>query len=468
MKKIGILLLVLAMLVSAAACTSTQGSSENTTTTTKATETAIADTSDSTQSTGDLTGTQADLRIIWWGSQTRHEYTQAAIDVFTGIYPGIKITPEFVSWDGYWEKLSTMASSKSLPDIIQQDYKYIAQYEGNNLIIDMLPYVDSGIINLDDCAESTWNSGILNDKLIALNLGMNSLMTMIDKEMFDKAGITIPDDTWTYDDYVDIMDQLVAKKDELGIDFADQTGKNQIFELASAWLREKGMFFYNQDGSESFGFEKEAGKAVLIELLNFEKDNVDTLRTSPLAVREETDVNGPESGSIVKGQAAVDSANWSNQAKAISNAAGKNFVLIGMPSTDGNKKMQYMKPSQFFSITSDSKTPEAAAIFINEFTNNIDMNLQLKGERGVPISDVVRDALAATFTADSIERAVFDYVGRIAKTASPIPAPEPKANAAIMILVQNMLKNVVDGGMDPDAAFEDFYAQALVEFEMAE
>jgi len=200
--------------------------------------------------------------------------------------------------------------------------------------------------------------------------------------------------------------------------------------------------------------------------LKREKENIEKKRTAPLAVREENEVNGPESGLIVKGKTAMNSANWSNQAKALSNAAGKTFVLVALPS-ETTKKMQYIKPSQFFSVSSNSKYPEQAAFFISEFTNNVEMNYELKGERGVPISNKVREALAATFEPDSIDKAVFDYVGRVAPIANQIWRPEPNANAAIIVLYQNMLKNVVDEGMAPEQAFEIFYEQALIEFEMA-
>ncbi len=47
-------------------------------------------------------------------------------------------------------------------------------------------------------------------------------------------------------------------------------------------------------------------------------------------------------------------------------------------------KMQYMKPSQFFSVASNSENPETAVKFIDGVTKNIDMNTELKAERGVP------------------------------------------------------------------------------------
>lgn len=460
MKKVIALLMTAVIILTFAACgrsnPSTQNPTQNNSTPTQSASNSEAKPYD----------TKANLRMIWWGSQTRHDYTQAAIKVFEEKYPNITITPEFTAWDAYWEKLAAMSASKNLPDLIQQDYKYITQYTNNNLIIDLYPYVNSGIIDLSDCPESTWSGGIVNGKLVAVNLGMNTGCTMIDADIFEKAGIPIPEDTWTIKEYEEICDQLLAKKDELGIDFADQSGKGEFNEQIQYAFREKGLWFYNQDGSESFGWDKETGKEIIVNLLKREKENIEKKRTAPLAVREETEVNGPESGLIVKGKVAINTSNWSNQAKALSNAAGKNFVLIALPN-ETTAKMQYIKPSQFLSVSSNSKYPEQAAFFISEFTNNIEMNYELKGERGVPIANKVREALAETFEPDSIDKAVFDYVGRIAPIANQIWRPEPNANSAIIVLYQNMLKSVVDEGMDPEEAFEIFYEQAMVEFEMA-
>jgi len=47
------------------------------------------------------------LRVMWWGSQTRHERTQQVIKLFEEKYPDIDVKPEFTSWDGYWDKMAT-------------------------------------------------------------------------------------------------------------------------------------------------------------------------------------------------------------------------------------------------------------------------------------------------------------------------------------------------------------------------
>ena len=46
--------------------------------------------------------------------------------------------------------------------------------------------------------------------------------------------------------------------------------------------------------------------------------------------------------------------------------------------------------------------------------------------------------------------------------------PEPQSSGAMIALVQNMLKDVVNNGMSLEDAFESFYTQAEVEFQMAQ
>ena len=46
--------------------------------------------------------------------------------------------------------------------------------------------------------------------------------------------------------------------------------------------------------------------------------------------------------------------------------------------------------------------------------------------------------------------------------------PEPQSSGAMLTLVQNMLKDVVNSGMSLEDAFESFYTQAEVEFQMAQ
>ena len=44
--------------------------------------------------------------MSWWGGDSRHEATQAALEVCGAKY-GHTINPEFTGWSGHYEKLTT-------------------------------------------------------------------------------------------------------------------------------------------------------------------------------------------------------------------------------------------------------------------------------------------------------------------------------------------------------------------------
>jgi multiple sugar transport system substrate-binding protein len=116
---------------------------------------------------------------------------------------------------------------------------------------------------------------------------------------------------------------------------------------------------------------------------------------------------------------------WSNQVVAIFTAAGedRNFKLWQMPRVEGAGSANYIKPSMYFSIPSSCETPEAAAAFINFFTNDLEANEILFAERGVPISSAVREHLTPMLDATAAE--TFDFLGRVGEDSTPIFPPNP-------------------------------------------
>lgn len=98
------------------------------------------------------------IRVLWWGSQTRHDLTTAAVNKFMEKYPNIKVEIEFTAWDGYWSKLATQVAGNMVPDVIQMDYQYIAQYANSGILADLTPYFGS-VIDTADVADTVLSAG---------------------------------------------------------------------------------------------------------------------------------------------------------------------------------------------------------------------------------------------------------------------------------------------------------------------
>ena len=163
----------------------------------------------------------------------------------------------------------------------------------------------------------------------------------------------------------------------------------------------------------------------------------------------------------VAGKAAMDYM-WSNQLVAVWTAAGQDrkLRLHSLARPEGGQSENYYKPSQFISITSQSKHPKESAMFVDFITNNVDANKILLGERGVPIAPAVLDAIKPLSTPAQVE--VIDYMGRIGKDISPLPPPDPAAQPRLVdnVYMPQLVDPVLLGRVKPEDAVPQFRQEA--------
>jgi multiple sugar transport system substrate-binding protein len=380
---------------------------------------------------GQQESTESELRVMWWGSQTRHELTIELLELYAERNPDLTVTHEFAGWSDYWTKLTTMAAGRNLPAVMQHDYAFLTEWESRGLLQPMDEFVASGVLDFSDVPEGSIDSGRVDGHLYGVNLGVNSEVMVLDADMFEEAGIPIPPDDWTWEDFEEIAMELT---EELGVyGYGAGIMNEQIWK--GLYISE-GMDIFAADGS-GLGYSDDTPHLEFIEMVL----RLQEAEAIPHISREASDFahgENAEQKPIITGEAAMDYM-WSNQLTAMWTAAGgpdaRNFVLLPPPRRPGGRASNYVKPSMFFSITRDAPDPEAAAAFIDFVTNDIDANKVLMAERGVPIADGVREALAPLV--DRPQQVIFEYMGRIASFASPTPPPDPAGYADLRSNVYN-------------------------------
>lgn len=358
-----------------------------------------------------------ELRIAWWGSQNRHDRTIKVIELFEKEHPGIKVVYEPSSWPDHWTKLSTQAAGGNLPDVMQQDYSYLQEWVGRGLIMPLDDLVADGSLNFADVSDAALAGGRIDGKLYGVNLGTNSLGWVIDLDAFEKAGIDVPADNWTWADYEKVMMDL---HDKLGI-----WGSTPInhFELAwKATYLALDEWVYSEDG-KSFGYDNDQP---LIDIFNMmiRLQDAGVIPTREQEIGQEAGT-GLEDSPLVIGKSATTWI-WSNQLVATWTAAGEDrrFKMIHLPRHDADGvASNYVKPSMFFAVPEQAKHPKEAAMFIDFFTNSVEANKILMAERGVPVSAKVADALKDMLT--PAQRESFEYMGRVAQDSCPLPPSDP-------------------------------------------
>jgi multiple sugar transport system substrate-binding protein len=91
-----------------------------------------------------------------------------------------------------------------------------------------------------------------------------------------------------------------------------------------------------------------------------------------------------------------------------------------------------MKPSQFFSVTTDTKNPDLAVAFLNYLINDVQCNTILRAERGVPANSDVAAAISEEVTKiDPTYGLVVDYLAFVEKNSSPIFPPLPSYSGQV-------------------------------------
>jgi multiple sugar transport system substrate-binding protein len=381
------------------------------------------------------------LRFTWWGNTTRDERTIQVARLFMEKNPGVTVETEPAQWDGYWPKLNTQAASGSLPDIMQQDYMYIAQYNDRNLLVDMNSFAQRGVIDLSSWSESGLASGRLGGKLIALSLGTNAWGMGVDLAAVRKAGITIDDTKWTWKDFEQYALTIYQKT---GVQTMPINEFHQLFEHV---VRQSGKPFFAPDG-KSLGFTD--NPALIKELIDIN-----------LRLKAAGALYDPEDGFIM-GRAMEEEPistgktwnayYWSNQHIGHINAAKRPLDYLICPSVAGNKAPYgtYLKPSQFISILSTSKNQELAAKFVNFILNDLEANRILLAERGIPAPASVREDLAPRVDANM--KYLFDYITKVSPFTTPIDPPDPAAAGEVRDVMRPILLQCLTGRLSSDAA----------------
>lgn len=137
---------------------------------------------------------------------------QAMCDAYTEKHPNVHIEVQVAGWNEYWTKLEAAATGNKLPDIFWMHTNEIYKYADNGILEDVSDIVDTdkfSDISLDNARGS-------DGKLYGVPKDKDVVLLAYNKEIFDKAGVAYPDDTWTWNDLVEKSQQIYDKTGKYG------------------------------------------------------------------------------------------------------------------------------------------------------------------------------------------------------------------------------------------------------------
>ncbi|MGJ9384645.1 ABC transporter substrate-binding protein [Salipaludibacillus sp. CF4.18] len=387
------------------------------------------------------------IRVAWWGGQERHDMTIEAIELFEAEYPNITVEPEYTSWDGYWERLSTQAAGNNLPDIINMDNSKLMEYSSRDLLVDLQPLIDEGHINMDDVEDVYQDINVADDgTVMGISLGANALGIAENKDLLAEHDINL-EPGYTYDDMIDAMHKIQDATDEefFGFDFG-----NAEYEMFFVYARQHGESVFNPEG-DGLGFEE----GTLVEFF----DMVQTMVNEEAAASHDIMMDYIDGGNSMLGEGkAAMNMTASNQIIGIQQSSDMEIGLNVMPSIEGGEDGNWIRPSMSFSISSHSEQHEASAKFIDFFTNNLEVNEILQADRGVPVSSVVREHLAGIVDGATAE--TFAYLELVEDYTSPADPLSPAGESEVRGSFQRVVETLKYDQATPEEATQQFMQEA--------
>jgi multiple sugar transport system substrate-binding protein len=195
------------------------------------------------------------LRVMAWAGPEEREIEQRILDTFRERHPGIRIELESITAN-YRERLLTSIAAGTPPDVALVDNGSFgaAPFIARGLLVNVAPYLDR--IGVDTSAYYPEVLEIFRRPggLYAFPKDFNPIVVYLNRDLFEQAGVALPDLDWTWDDFLDIARRLTRDVDGDGRLDTFGTLVRRAFYLWQPWVWAAGGDVLSPDGRRATGY----------------------------------------------------------------------------------------------------------------------------------------------------------------------------------------------------------------------
>ncbi|WP_026961754.1 ABC transporter substrate-binding protein [Alicyclobacillus herbarius] len=386
---------------------------------------------------------QENITFAWWTNPNRTVVTKKAVQLFEKKYPNIHVTMEYYPWSGYWTKMSTEIAGGSQPDVMQMDASYLKQYVNNGRLMDLSKvHIDTSQIG-----KNTVDLGRVNGKLYALTTAVNTSAWIYNPEILKKAGITFPTGNYSWDDFKNMAEEIHKKLPDV---YGSQNDVWQTFAL-DYYTRTRGQSLYSADG-KSLGLTKQTIEDWFNYWLDMQKNG-----GCPPAQEETSYTHSDlESSPFNKGKVAFDWM-WIGEEPEFEQDLGKPIVRALLPEWGNTNKPYILHPAMYWTISSTTKYPDAAAKLVNFLENDPQVSKLFLNDRGIPANN--KNLQADAKVGGEEVKKQDEFMQRVEKIAQAAPL-SPPVDSNIHDALKTIAEKVLFGQISAKEGADEFYTQA--------
>ena len=372
---------------------------------------------------------EIELHIAWWGNDERSAIMAEAIDLFEEEYPNITVVEEPVGApDDLFNRLATDFASGTAPDVFALGGAKPQEYGAAGALLDLATVQE--YLPTDAYPDFTLTSATVDDTLYGLPTGGNAIGVLVNPAIFEAAGVDLPDESWTWEEFGEIAKEISANAGDgiVGLDLRVQ----DVLGTYVAQYTETGI--YDWEGDLSVDAD------IIQQWYEMEQELVASGGLpDPSVIVEHWNVT-PDLSLFGTGKAGMSFA-YSNQIGAYGAGTGAEVQILTPPTSTDVSGVAVL-PSQFWAIASESKHPEAAALLVDWLLNQPAAAELILANRGLPFNPetlAVVEPLLAPADAQSAE-----YLGTVLEVGVHAP-PQPAGGAMLNELSQRIESDILFG-----------------------
>jgi len=156
---------------------------------------------------------KVELTFSVWGDPEELAILQEIADDFALENPNVEVTVTVSDWDTYWDKLQTQLAGGNPPDVFAMDAPLYPDYQSRGVLLNLQSYIDADSFDLTDYYDASLVCYQTSEGYYGLPRDIQPSVMYYNKDMFDAAGVSYPDETWTWDTLVEVGQQLTKDTD---------------------------------------------------------------------------------------------------------------------------------------------------------------------------------------------------------------------------------------------------------------
>lgn len=248
------------------------------------------------------------IRVADWGGASGDanyiRTNREIIEEFERTHPNIKVQMEH-NPDAYVQKILMSVVAGTQPDVMALDASSAAIFIENNTLLDLMPFIrNDPEINLDDYYPNVLNIARRGEALYALPDTFTPMVMYYNKRCFERAGVPLPKDNWTWTDFLRAARGLTIRSSD---GKAAQYGAEVTTWMPGwvMWIWQNGGDVLSPDGTRATGY---LDSPQSIEAIRFYTDLVLKHKVAPTV----TEAQAMGADNLLAGRVATSvSGHWS-------------------------------------------------------------------------------------------------------------------------------------------------------------